>query len=112
MKRERIDLEHVPLERSPLIESESSMRRQGDPDPRVVDVKVSLSFDTPVGIVLLPEMTVSIGITVFQRNVALDDLWVVEETACSSSLAISLLSQCANRLLSGEKREAYGSNEV
>jgi hypothetical protein len=76
MKRERIELEHVPLERPPLVESESSMGRQGDPDPRMVDVKVSLSFDTPVGIVLLPEMTISIGVTVFQRNVALDDLWV------------------------------------
>lgn len=76
MKRERVDLEHVPLERPPLVESESSMGRQGDPDPRVVDVKVPLSFNTPVGIILLPEVTVSIGITVFQRNVALDDLWV------------------------------------
>lgn len=76
MKRERIDLEHVPLERSPLVESESSMGRQGDSDPRVVDVKVPLSFDTPVGIVLLPEMTVSIGITVFQGSISLDDLWI------------------------------------
>ena len=76
MKREGIDLQHVPLQGTSLGHPERSGGRQGDVEFGMMGGEMVLSFKAPVLIVFFPHVSVVFGVAVFEGCEAGDDVQV------------------------------------